>query len=286
MQFELILSTKTIMKYLLSLAFVGICFFSQAQTHQVTKLWETGPIFAVPESVFADMKNKTLYVSLINGSPSVADGKGGVAKLSLDGSKADTNWVTGLNAPKGMGKFGKKLYVADLAEVVVIDIRSGKILQKIAVPGARVFNDITIDSKGIIYVSDSAAGKIYRIVDSKAEIFIDSAPSVNGLKSVGNELFVLTGRAVQKVAPDKSLVKLADGLVAGLDGIEPMGNGDFLISSWSGVLQYLYADGKFETLLDTRADRSNIADIGYDPKKKIIYVPTFSKRTVVAFQLN
>ena len=58
-----------------------------------------------------------------------------------------------------------------------------------------------------------------------------------------------------------------------LHGIEPIGNGDFLVTSWPGYIFYVYADGQKELLLDTHEQKKNTADIGYDPVKKIIYVP-------------
>jgi hypothetical protein len=46
------------------------------------------------------------------------------------------------------------------------------------------------------------------------------------------------------------------------------------------------ANGHFETLLDTRSHNKNAADIGYDAAKKIVYVPTFMGKTVVAYKLK
>jgi len=44
--------------------------------------------------------------------------------------------------------------------------------------------------------------------------------------------------------------------------------------------------GEKKLLLDTRAQKINAADIGYDKKKKVVYVPTFYKNNVVAYQLQ
>src|SRR5689334_149443 len=113
-----------------------ISLISTAQ-HSLTKKWSTDTALATPESVLYDAQNKILYASLINGQPDQADGKGGVAKVDLNGKILDTNWVTGLNAPKGLGKFDNMLYAADLTEVAVIDIPSGKVTKKIPVEGAQ-----------------------------------------------------------------------------------------------------------------------------------------------------
>jgi hypothetical protein len=65
-----------------------VCMFLgavQAQQPSLTKLWETDTVVAVPESVLPDAANNILYVSLVDGAPWDADGKGGVGRLSPDG---------------------------------------------------------------------------------------------------------------------------------------------------------------------------------------------------------
>ncbi len=46
------------------------------------------------------------------------------------------DWVTGLNAPKGMALVKNTLWVADVDQMVAIDITEGKILKSIPVEGA------------------------------------------------------------------------------------------------------------------------------------------------------
>ena len=41
-----------------------------------------------------------------------------------------------------------------------------------------------------------------------------------------------------------------------------------------------------QQLLDTRTQKINSADIGYDPKGKVVYVPTFFVNTVAAYELK
>jgi len=61
--------------------------------------------------------------------------------------------------------------------VVVIDIPKGVIEKKIPVPGATGLNDITVDEKGVVYVSDSKSGKIYRIAGDTPALYKISGPS-------------------------------------------------------------------------------------------------------------
>lgn len=273
------------MRMILVFFLLGTSFSSNAQTHSLVKIWETDTIIAIPESVLPDLKNNILYVSLINGAPWEKDGVGGIGKLSLDGKKYDSTWITALNAPKGLGMFKNNLYAADNSEVVVIDIAKGKIIRKIFIEGASGLNDITVDSKGIVYVSDSRTARIWHIENNIPTLFLDDVKGVNGLKAIGNDLYIGAGKEFFKIDRNKKRTKIAD-LPQGIDGIEPIGNGDFLLTAWSGYIFYVTAAGKVETLLETHEEKINAADIGYDPVKRILYVPTFFGKRIVAYQLK
>jgi hypothetical protein len=272
------------MKYIT--CFLTLCISMQITAqHSLEKLWETDSVVAVPESVLPDIKNKLLFISLIDGGGWVADGKGGVGKLGPDGKNYNPDWITGLNAPKGMGVTNNKLYVADISEVVVIDIQKGKIEKKIPIDSATGLNDITVDNKGTVYVSDSRKARIWKITNDVPALYLDSVKGVNGLKSIGDELFIGAGKNFIKAGKNKTLTTIAE-LPQGIDGIEPVGNGDFILTSWAGYIFYVTTDGKIETLLDTHVEKSNTADIGYDPVKKIVYVPTFNAKRVAAYKLK
>jgi len=270
------------MKYLLSAIFALTSIAVTAQ-HKLEKIWETDSIIPVPESVLFD--GNILYVSLIDGGGWDADGVGGVGKLSVNGKDFDGKWITGLNAPKGLGKFGNKLYVADISEVVVIDIKNDKIEKKIPLEGASGLNDITVSSKGVVYVSDSKTSTIWKIQNDKPSVYLENIKGANGLKAIGNDLLFAQGKDLMKADAKKSVSKIAQ-VTEGIDGIEPVGNGDYIVTSWVGYIYYVQANGHFETLLDTRSHNKNAADIGYDAAKKIVYVPTFMGKTVAAYKLK
>jgi hypothetical protein len=273
------------MKKFLFPAIFFISISANAQQHQLIKLWETARDINVPESVLPDLNKSILYVSLIEGGPWDADGKGGVAKLSTSGKIIDTTFITGLNAPKGLGKFGNRLYAADLSDVVVIDVNKGKVEKKIPIPGASGLNDITVSNKGVVYVSDSKTSKIWKIQNDHPTLFLDNISGANGLKSIGDDLIFAEGKDLKKADANKKISLIAT-VTDGIDGIEPVSNGDFLVTSWSGYIYYVHANGKVETLLETHEQKINAADIGYNPQKKIVYVPTFLHKTIAAYQLK
>ncbi len=273
------------MKNFICILFLAGAFPANAQTHKLEKIWQTDTIVAVPESVLPDLKRNTLYISLIDGGGWDADNKGGVGKLSMDGKEYDPLWITGLSAPKGMGMYGNKLYVANISEVVVINIDKGEIEKKIPVPTAEGLNDITIDKKGVVYISDSRKGQIWRMENDMPAMYLDSVSGVNGLKVVGEELFIGAGKNFMKAGQNKKMIKVAE-VSQSIDGIEPVGNGDFILTSWGGYIFYVTAGGQVETMLDSHDVPMNTADIGYDAAKRIVYVPTFNAKKVIAYSLK
>ena len=269
---------------LIAILFTASYLFAQ---HKLEKLWETDSVLKVPESVLFDGDNKVLYATNIDGTdPWGKDGKGSVAKVGLDGKVIATEWVSGLNAPKGMGLYMGKLYVADLNELVIIDIAGNKIEKRIVVTGAEGLNDVSISKAGTIYVSDSKLKKIFVVKDGVSELFLDTLKGPNGVLIRGDDFYLLDAGGMFKMNKDKTLTKITDGMDGGTDGIENISGNDFIVSCWQGVVWYVNADGSKEQLLDSRGDKKNTADIGMDAKNKIIYVPTFWRNTIVAYRVK
>lgn len=273
------------MKKILTCVFLSVVVAANAQRHKLEQIWSTDAVVATPESVIPVSKDGRLYISLIDGEPWGADGRGGIARMSDDGKNYDSMWLTGLNAPKGLGVYMNRIYAADISEVAVADLNTGKLIKKIPVEGASGLNDITVTDRGIVYVSDSKTSRIWKITDDKPTLYLENITGANGLKAIKDELFFAKGPALMKADAKKQITQIAD-VGQDIDGIEPIGEGDFLVTSWPGYIFYVYANGQSELLLDTHEQKKNTADIGYDPIKKIVYVPTFFDRRVVAYQLS
>ena len=93
-------------------------------------VWETEKIFELPESVIYDSTNDVLYVSNITDHPFKKDGTGYISKIGVDGNIIEKKWIDKLNAPKGLTISKDKLYIADVDELVEVDIASAKITNK------------------------------------------------------------------------------------------------------------------------------------------------------------
>lgn len=243
----------------------------------------------MPESVRFDAAAKVLYVANIGPGkdPWAKDGNGSIAKVGLDGTVIAAEWVKGLDAPKGLGLYAGKLYAADLTRVAVIDLTRGEIEKWIEIEGAIALNDITVDAAGVVYVSEFKAGKVYAITKGQPSLYLENMKTPNGLLAHGEMLYVLEKGVLFKVGTDRVPVKILEGMEGGTDGIEHVQGDEFIISCWGGVIYAVnVAKGEKEKLLDTREAKVSSADIGYDAKKRIVYVPTFFSNSVVAYELK
>lgn len=254
---------------------------------KLSKKWEAKDL-KVPESVFYDNLNSVIYVSNVTGSPTDKDNTGFISKLSPDGDVISMQWITGLNAPKGIGVIGNLLYVSDIDRVVEIDIKAGKINRTIAIPGSKFLNDIATDAQGNVYVSDSQNSSIHRIKQGKAELFAksDQLEGINGLYVYEGNL--LAGLKDKIVRIDLKTNEIKDFILdtGGIDGLVPDGEGNFLISDWQGNIHMVSQHNKKEKLADTTPAKVNAADIDYVVSKKLLLVPTFSANSVVAYELK
>ena len=138
----------------------------EGEQTQVSKLWETPANLKDPESVAYESKQHVLFVSNMNGQPDQKDQNGFISKVSpSNGSIIELNWITALNAPKGIAisNDNSTLYVADITDLVQIDIDSGKIIKRFNAPGSSFLNDVVADNQGNIYVSDTDTNTIYKL---------------------------------------------------------------------------------------------------------------------------
>ena len=247
--------------------------------HSLEKLWESDSVtLKGPESVLFDSKSNSLYVSSMNA--------GTIVRLDLDGKVIRKDWVMGLNSNKGSALFNGLLYTAEQTGIAVIDVEKALVVKRIPVGGAQMLNDLAMDSKGIIYVTDTRAARVYRVEGDKPAVYLENMPGANGLLTLNTDLYLLTSTSFQKINADKLITKIADNFESGLDGIVMVAENEFIISDYHGVLYYVKADGTKQVLLDTRANGIMSNDISYNAKTKILYVPSFSTNRIIAYRVK
>lgn len=265
------------------------CMSALAQKASLKKIWSTDTSLKVPESVYFDAKRDILYVTNIDGEPWGKDGKGFVSRVSPKTGKVETlRWVEGLSAPKGMGVHKNRLYVADMNEVVVIDIDKGAIEKRIPVADAEGLNDVSVSKNGQVFVTDSRKKTVHLVVPEVPNSVYpaNGLKGPNGILSSPAGLLVLDNNSVNLVNADGSLTVVAPAS-SGADGIEHVKGDEYIVSCWKGDVYYVnIKNNTSEKILDTQAEKLQTADIGYDAKNRIVYIPTFFGNHVTAYQLT
>jgi hypothetical protein len=254
---------------------------------KLTLKWETDTLLTTCESVVYDSTADVLYVANINGDPSAKDGNGFISKLGVDGKIITTKWLTGMDAPKGMGIYKGKLYVSDINRIHEIDIASSAITATFTVDSAKFLNDITIDASGKVYVSDTGVGNILLLENGAVSVWAQDVAGVNGLLSEGTDVHMVSfGTGIfNTIDKNKQITFRTDSIENG-DGIIALTEGGYLVSSWNGMVHHISSDWKNTLLLDTRADSISAADIEYMAAKRLLLVPTFFKNKVMAYELS
>lgn len=239
---------------------------SALQAVTLRPLWQLDG-FDAPESVIEAGDGTTLYVSNVGGDGSAQDNNGMIAKIGIDGTMIDRNWVAGtealpLHGPKGMAMVssdkGETLVVADIDHVVLILADEGRIAKRIPVPGAGFLNDVVKGPGETALISDSANARIYWLEDNVPTVWLEDERlgGVNGLHNDGDRLLVTTMSGGELLSVDwetKAITGLASGM-ENADGIGLRPDGGFVISSWPGQLWHVRA-GETPTLIqDTSGD--------------------------------
>ncbi|MCD4698530.1 MAG: hypothetical protein K8S16_20065 [Bacteroidales bacterium] len=258
----------------------------------ISKAWETEKVFATSESVLYDPNNEVLYVTNFDqfnmGNQQVSQY---ISKLSLTGEIINLKWVDGLNNPLGMTIHDNKIYCAERGQVAVIDISKGEILERISVEGSAFLNDIAIDSKGIIYISDSRKNVIWKITDGDVAEWL-SEPEVldpNVLYFYKDKLLIgNSGDSWLKSVDteNKTITNIAHFPEGFIDGIRPDGKGNLLVSLWKGKIYSVKPSGEIKLVFHTENLGEYTADFEYIPEKKLLLIPAFYENKVAAYNMD
>ncbi|MEO0392423.1 MAG: ATP/GTP-binding protein [Pseudomonadota bacterium] len=244
-------------------------------TARAEPVWQAG-VFDMPESAVVDATRDRIILSTIVGHPGTADGAGNLVLLSLDGEVLDPQWVSGLNAPKGMAIMGDSLLVTDLTHLHVVDLATGDITQSITAPDAMFLNDVTADGS-TAFISDMMTHAIWRYTDGQLTLWMqDEALShPNGLLLDGDRLLVGSwGQGMQDdfttTVPGSLLsIDLASQAITvvvpelgNLDGITQIGD-VLLVNDWvNGHLYRVSATGEVRLIAEHPAGLADISSEG------------------------
>ena len=253
-----------------------------------------------PESVVQDPATRAIYVSNIVGAVMQKDGNGYIAKLKPDGTISTKTWVKGLNGPTGMALHDRTLYVADVDDLIEINVASGEIVKRYPAKGAIFLNDVTVGEDGTVYVSDTPMNTIWRLKDGNFEPWFanDVLNGPNGLLVQDGKLIVasfgkLPGEGQKQelggllaVDIEKQAVSTVgnNNKLGNLDGLQTLAPGSYLVTDWAaGALYRIDAKGRFDRLLKLG---KGSADFVYFPDRKLVLIPIMLSNSLVAYTLD
>lgn len=253
----------------------------------LTLSWKTDTVFTGSESTLYDANADVIYVSNGNTASGEKDNDGFISVVNTDGTIRDLKWVEGdLHAPKGMALLNGKLYVTDIDAIKVIDVTTASIEQTIPVENAVFLNDMATDGKQL-YFSDSRSGSIYTLtIDGEYTAISTDSKGVNGLECHNGQLYSLDSEGLKKFSTDGNYTpEIINTEVTGGDGLVILNDTTFVASRWHGEVFFVRGD-ETTVILDTQAEESNTADIGFVSGKNLVVVPTFLKNEVAAYELS
>jgi alpha-acetolactate decarboxylase len=253
--------------------------------------------FSMPESITSN--GERFFISNQGQDVFSKDGDGFISEVSSDRKLTNLKVFPKqgvLNAPKGMAIAGNVLYVADLDRIVGFDIESGKTVFELAIPEAKVLNDICRLDIGHIAVTETVSGNIYKVnIKTKSSEIIGNVPTANGIayNEKSDQLIICTngksygdGSVYVKSGNEgfQELPNLAKGF---FDGVEFVDDDHLLISDWvtfpvKGFGKLWLYDLKNQSA-EFQFTEESAADIFYDHKTSEIWIPQMFQNKVVVY---
>ncbi|MFV0359258.1 hypothetical protein [Tropicimonas sp.] len=210
--------------------FFSAFLHSAAQAEGLAELWRVDG-FVFPEATEV-LPDGTIAISDRGAGGTGADGR--IALIAANGTPIALDWVTGLVNPFGMTVSGGRLYVVDGAVgLQVIDIATGRLLDPILLPEARLPNDIAAGPGGTLYVTDTIAGGVMQVRNGVAAWLSPpgTTPAANGI------------------------VWSADRIVVGTMG-DNLNPADFSVTAPGGLLSVDPATGNISQIKATKRSAS------------------------------
>ena len=252
-----------------------------------------------PESVRYDAEQDVFFISNMTGYGSARDGNGYINRVEAGDPSKAVVFVRGgaqgvsLDAPKGMTIQGDTLWVADIEVLRAFDRRTGAPLGSIdfAPLGAVLLNDVATAPDGSLRVTDTGIlmipegvkhvgpDRIFRVDSGHVVSVVAAGPELrqpNGIAwdALGERWVVASFDPfvgeLAVIAGDDSSRRVIRRGPGRLDGVEVLGDGSMLFTSW--------VDSSLH-LLDSRGERALVrgipdpADIGIDTRRSRVAIP-------------
>ena len=260
--------------------------------------------FSTPESVRWDEIRDVYWVSNINGNPSQKDNNGFISRMRTNGTVDSLKFIAGgrdgvtLHAPKGIATVGDTLWVADIDALRAFDANTGAHIATVELARLRAvfLNDVVVGDDRAVYITDTGIrfgrngqitkpgkDKVFRVEGRTASLAIeaDAIGGANGITWDGaNGRFVIVPFSDRTIFTWKKGDLQPTALMTGPgghDGVEMLGGGRMLVSSWADSAVHLYTGESRRAVV---SGKPNPADIGWDSRRNRVLIPLFSDNTV------
>ena len=200
-----------------------------------------------------------------------------------------------------MSVLGDRLYVADIDEIVALDLATGEVLQRWPVPGAKGLSDVyAAQRSGRVLVSDRLTDTIWVLQDGEFKTFAQGPElrGPSGLRVNEGRLVVAgaghaaadgkpaePGRLVAVNLEDSRVWELSDdgleGELAGLQAIEDAGW--YVTDPAAGLLYRVDEGGK---VVERTELGRGAADLAYLDELGLLLVPMSEGQSLVALKVD
>ena len=164
--------------------------------------------------------------------------------IRTDGNPLSNQIFTGsnLSMPLGMTILDSIVYVADSSHVKGFHVQTAEMVFDLAIPGAILCNGIASDADSILFVSDFAGNKIYRINVSNGDVrnilpdYSFSSPNGVEFDPATQTLMIVCSGNGEIVSADPTQLSVRSVMQTGLGGLDGLALdkfGNVYVSSWS-----------------------------------------------------
>jgi len=229
--------------------------------------------FDIPESAVYDSARDRYFISNV--------GSGRIIEIT---SEQDTSvYYTSSQRVLGMVIVGDTLFATSAYIILGFDLDVDSLVMSPIIFGSSDLNDITADTSGYLYITDSAERSVFkmRISDQTSSKIVSGIYWPNGIlfDSEENRLFMCSfgnNAPIRSISLDgQSVSILVTTPFSSLDGLAKDNAGNIYVSAWGTDAVYRYDMSFSDPPVQVSGGHNDPADIFFDKVNDILVVPNF-----------